>query len=215
MKLVILCGGLGSRLSEETKIIPKPLVKIGNKPILWHIMKYYKSYNINEFILALGYKGKMIENYFKKNKKDDFNIQFVYTGQYTQTGSRLLKLKKYLKNDENFMLTYGDGLCNVNLNKLRKFHLKKKPLGTVTAVNPPVRFGELNIKKNKVSEFREKSTIKTNWISGGYFVFNKKFLNLIPNGNDSILETKPFLNLVKKKNLMHLNTMDFGNVWIH
>ncbi len=201
MKLVILCGGLGSRLSEETKIIPKPLVKIGNKPILWHIMKYYKSYNINEFILALGYKGKMIENYFKKNKKDDFNIQFVYTGQYTQTGSRLLKLKKYLKNDENFMLTYGDGLCNVNLNKLRKFHLKKKPLGTVTAVNPPVRFGELNIKKNKVSEFREKSTIKTNWISGGYFVFNKKFLNLIPNGNDSILETKPFLNLVKKKKI--------------
>ena len=201
MKAVILCGGLGSRLSEETKIKPKPLVEIGNKPILWHIMKYYKSYNINEFILALGYKGKMIENYFKKNKKDDFNIQFVYTGQYTQTGSRLLKLKKYLKNDENFMLTYGDGLCNVNLNKLRKFHLKKKPLGTVTAVNPPVRFGELNIKKNKVSEFREKSTIKTNWISGGYFVFNKKFLNLIPNGNDSILETKPFLNLVKKKKI--------------
>ena len=199
MKLVILCGGLGSRLSEETKIIPKPLVKIGNKPILWHIMKYYKSYNNNEFILALGYKGKMIENYFKNNRKDGFNIQFAYTGQKTQTGSRLLKLKKYLKNEENFMLTYGDGLCNVNLNKLKQFHLKEKPIGTVTAVNPPVRFGELSIKKNKVSAFREKSTTKTNWISGGYFIFNKCFFDLIPSGNDSILETQPFSKLVKKK----------------
>ena len=175
MKLVILCGGLGSRLSEETKIIPKPLVKVGNKPILWHIMKYYKSYNNNQFILALGYKGKMIENYFRNNRKDGFNIQFVHTGQYTQTGSRLLKLKEYLKDEENFMLTYGDGLCNVNLNKLKQFHLKKKPIGTVTAVNPPVRFGELSISKNKISEFKEKSTTKTNWISGGYFIFNKVF----------------------------------------
>lgn len=199
MKLVILCGGLGSRLSEETKIIPKPLVKVGNKPILWHIMKYYKSYNNNQFILALGYKGKMIENYFRNNRKDGFNIQFVHTGQYTQTGSRLLKLKEYLKDEENFMLTYGDGLCNVNLNKLKQFHLKKKPIGTVTAVNPPVRFGELSINKNKISEFKEKSTTKTNWISGGYFIFNKSFLNLIPKGDNSILETLPFTKLVKKK----------------
>ena len=199
MKLVILCGGLGSRLSEETKIIPKPLVKIGNKPILWHIMKYYKSYNINDFILALGYKGKMIENYFIDKHKHGFNIQFVHTGQHTQTGARLLKLKKYLKNDENFMLTYGDGLSNINLKKLEYFHKKKNPIATVSAVNPPVRFGELKINGNRVCEFREKSTTKTNWISGGFFIFNKRFLELIPKGNNSILETKPFDRLVKKK----------------
>ena len=199
MKLVILCGGLGSRLSEETKVIPKPLVKIGNKPILWHIMKYYKSYNINDFILALGYKGNMIKEYFKKNQKDKFNIEFVDTGQYTQTGSRLLKLKKYLKNEENFMLTYGDGLCNVDLNKLKHFHLKSKIISTVTAVNPPVRFGELKINRNKVSEFREKSITTTNWISGGFFIFNKQIFNLIPKGEKSILEKEPFNKLVKKK----------------
>ena len=201
MKVVILCGGLGSRLSEETKIKPKPLVEIGGKPILWHIMKYYQSYGINNFILALGYKGKMIEEFFKKNDNENFNIKYVKTGQYVQTGARLLKLKKYLTKDENFMLTYGDGLCDVNLKKLINFHLKKKPIATITAVNPPVRFGELKIKNNAITKFSEKSRNKTNWISGGFFVFNKKFLNYIPKGDMSVLETHPFTKLVQKKKI--------------
>ena len=209
MKVVILCGGLGSRLSEETKIKPKPLVEIGNKPILWHIMKYYKSFNINNFVLALGYKGKMIEEYFKKNNKENFNIQFVKTGLKSQTGSRLLKLKKKLVEEENFMLTYGDGLCNVNINQLLRSHIKEKPFITVTAVNPPLRFGELKIKKKKVKEFKEKSKTKTNWISGGFFVFNKKIFNHIPSGNNTVLEEKTFTNMVKKNKFNAFKHRDF------
>ena len=199
MKVVILCGGLGSRLSEETKIKPKPLVEIGNKPILWHIMKIYKSFGLNNFILALGYKGKMIEDYFRKNNKDGFIIQFVNTGKKAKTGARLLKLKKYLKNEDDFMLTYGDGVSNVNIKKLLNFHLKNKPIATVTAVNPPVRFGELKIKKNLISEFREKAQAKHNWISGGFFVFSKKIFEFIPRGDNAVLEEHPFTRIVKIK----------------
>ncbi len=162
-------------------------------------MRYYKSYDINNFVLALGYKGKMIEDYFKKNQKENFKIQFCKTGQISQTGARLLKLKKNLINEENFMLTYGDGLCDVNINKLIKFHFKKKPVATVTAVNPPVRFGELKIRNSEVREFREKSRTKTNWISGGFFIFNKKIFDYIPKGNSEVLENKAFTDLVKKK----------------
>jgi len=137
MKVIILCGGLGSRLAEETKLIPKPMVKIGRLPILQHIIKIYKSYGFNEFILATGYKNKIIDNYFK-NKK---NIKCIYTGKNTLTGGRILRLKKFFKKDENFMMTYGDGLTNQNLIKLLKFHLKNKKIATMTVVKPTARFG--------------------------------------------------------------------------
>ena len=135
MKVVILCGGVGSRLAEETKLIPKPMVKIGNLPILSHIIKIYKHYGYNEFILATGYKSSNIEKYFKGKK----NIKCVYTGKKTLTGGRLLKLRKFFKVGENFMFTYGDGLTNQNLKELLKFHLKHKKIATMTTVKPPAR----------------------------------------------------------------------------
>ena len=143
MKVVILCGGLGSRLAEETKLIPKPMVKIGKLPILIHIINYYKKFGLKNFILATGYKSKIIDNYFK-NKK---NITCIFTGKNTLTGGRVLRLKNTLKKNENFLLTYGDGLTNQNINKLIRFHLKNKKIATLTAVMPPARFGVLKIKK--------------------------------------------------------------------
>ena len=142
MKVVILCGGLGSRLAEETRLIPKPMVKIGNSPILNHIIKIYNHFGFRKFILATGYKNSIIENYYKKRK----NIKCVYTGKNPLTGGRLLRLKKYFKQGENFMLTYGDGLTNQNLEKLLKFHLKHKKIATLTSVKPPSRFGEVFLK---------------------------------------------------------------------
>ena len=140
LKVVILCGGLGSRLSEETKLIPKPMVKIGNLPILIHIINIYKKNGFKNFIIALGYKKEVIINYFKKNPLKGLNIDLVDTGKNTLTGTRLLKLKKKLINDENFMLTYGDGVSNISLNKLVSFHLKNNKVATITAVRPPARF---------------------------------------------------------------------------
>jgi glucose-1-phosphate cytidylyltransferase len=165
MKVIILCGGIGSRLAEETKLIPKPMVKIGNLPILLHIIKIYKHYGFNEFILATGYKSSIIENYFK-NKK---NIKCVYTGKNTLTGGRLLKLKKFFRNGENFMLTYGDGLTNQNIKKLVNFHIKHKKIATMTTVKPPARFGEVFLKGSRITKFEEKSQLNENWINGGFF----------------------------------------------
>ena len=153
MKVVILCGGLGSRLAEETKLIPKPMVKIGKLPILIHIINYYKKFGLKNFILATGYKSKIIDNYFK-NKKD---ITCIFTGKNTLTGGRVLRLKKYFKKNENFLLTYGDGLTNQNINKLIRFHLKNKKIATLTAVMPPARFGVLKIKEIKSLHLRKKS----------------------------------------------------------
>ena len=175
MKVVILCGGRGTRLAEETKIIPKPLVKVGNKPILLHIINYYKKFGIKNFIIATGYKGILIKKYFEKKKFKKLNIQIIDTGLNTLTGGRLLRLKKYLFDQQNFMLTYGDGLSDVDLNKSLKFHLRHKKVATLTAVRPPVRFGELSLKVNDVTQFREKLQSKSGWINGGYFIFNKKF----------------------------------------
>ena len=179
MKIVILCGGLGSRLSEETKLIPKPMVKIGSLPIIRHIINYYKSFGFNEFILATGYKKNILEKYFKKEK----NIKCVFTGKNTLTGGRLLRLKKYFSKNENFMLTYGDGLSNVDLKQLFKFHMMHKKIATLTSVKPPARFGEVFISGNRVSKFEEKSQLNQNWINGGFFVFNEKIFKFIKNGN--------------------------------
>ena len=152
MKVVILCGGYGTRLSEETTIKPKPMIKIGKKPILEHIMGIYEYYGYSQFILALGYKSEYIKKFYKnKNKK---NINLVYTGKDTKTGGRLLRLKNYLKDEKTFMLTYGDGVSNINIKKILQFHNNHGKIATITAVRPPVRFGELKINKNKVKSFK-------------------------------------------------------------
>jgi glucose-1-phosphate cytidylyltransferase len=200
MKIVILCGGLGSRLSEETKIKPKPMVKIYDKPILIHIMYFYYKYGFNQFILATGYKSSYIKNYFNK-KKFPFKIKIIYTGKNTMTGGRLLRLKKLFKEKEDFMLTYGDGLSNHNLLKLVKFHKTNKKIATLTAVRPPVRFGELSIKNTLVTSFKEKPQFNDKWINGGFFVFNYKIFNYIKN-DQIMLEREPLSKLSKNKQLM-------------
>ena len=201
MKVVILCGGLGSRLSEETRLKPKPMVKIGKLPILVHIMKIYSKFGYKDFILALGYKKKVIIEFFKKSSFYDWNIQFVDTGKTTLTGNRLLKLKKYLKDSEHFFLTYGDGLSNINLNKLLIFHKQNNKIATLTAVRPPARFGQLNInKKNEVTKFEEKNQINEGWINGGFFVFDKKIFNYLPK-KQSMLEREPINRLTNENQL--------------
>ncbi len=203
MKIVILCGGKGTRLAEETKIKPKPMVKIGNKPILSHIIDIFNRQGFKNIILATGYKGNIIKNYYKKKK----NILVVNTGKNTLTGGRLLKLSKYLKN-EIFFVTYGDGLADINLKKLLKFHKKHKKLATITAVRPPARFGELFLKKNKVITFREKPQTSSGWINGGYFIFHSKILKYIKN-SQTILEREPIEKLAKTGNLMAFKSTKF------
>ena len=202
IKVVILCGGKGSRLAEETKVKPKPMVKIGNFPILIHIMKKYYKHGFRNFILALGYKKEIIIKYFKKTKfKEKWNVELVNTGKDTLTAKRLLKLKNKLIENEHFLLTYGDGLSDLNINKLVNFHVKHKKVATVTAVRPPARFGELKIIKNNVSNFDEKNQINLGWINGGFFVFNNKIFFFIPKKN-SMLERNTMKNLTSKKQLM-------------
>ena len=197
MRVVILCGGLGSRLAEETKLIPKPMVKLYGKPIVCHIMDIYKFYGFNEFILATGYKSQIIENFFKKKS----NIKCIYTGKNSMTGGRLLRLKKYFKKDENFMLTYGDGLTNQNLTKLVKFHKKHNKIVTMTVVKPPARFGEVFLSGQNVKKFEEKPQLNRNWINGGFFVLNSKIFKFIKK-NSTMLEREPLTNLVKKKEVV-------------
>ncbi len=197
MKVVILAGGKGTRISEYTKILPKPMIKIGTKPILEHIINYYKSFGFKDFIIASGYKHLVIKNYFKK-KNLSVKISVINTGVKTLTGSRLKKLASELK--KTFMLTYGDGLSDINLKKLLKFHKKYKKKITVTAVHPPARFGELTIVKNTVSKFEEKPQLQKGWINGGFFVVEPEFLKLIGNKN-VMLERLPLKRAVDSKNL--------------
>ena len=199
MKTVILCGGYGTRLSEETIIKPKPMVKIGNKPILEHIMGIYEYYGYNQFILALGYKSEYIKKFYKNKNKQ--NINLVYTGKDTKTGGRLLRLKSYLKNEKTFMLTYGDGVSNINIKKAIQFHNNHGKIATITAVRPPVRFGELKINRNKVKSFKEKPQVGQGWINGGFFIFNNEILNFIRN-DQTMLEREPLEKLTKAGQLM-------------
>ena len=187
-KIVILAGGYGTRLSEYTKKIPKPMVKIKNKPILIHIMKHYANFGFKDFYIALGYKGNVIRNYFKKNKFS-WNIKLVDTGINTMTGGRIKKLKKYLGN-ESFFATYGDGISDINLNKLLKFHKRNKKLVTLTAVRPPARFGAIKLSGNKVKFFKEKDKIDEGWINGGFFVMETSFIKYIKN-SQTFLEKDP------------------------
>jgi glucose-1-phosphate cytidylyltransferase len=195
MIIVILAGGKGTRLAEYTRTIPKPMVKIGKKTILEHIIKYYEKFGYNNFIIASGYKSKIIEKYFQKKK----NIKVINTGINTLTGLRIKKLQKYL--DSTFMLTYGDGLADVNLNKLLLFHKKNKKLVTLTAVRPPARFGELVIKKKLVSKFEEKPQLLKGWINGGFFIMEPEFLNYLDSKRNVMLEREPIKKIVKKKQL--------------
>ena len=197
-----MCGGLGSRLSEETKKKPKPMVKIGKDPNLLHIMRIYLKYGFKSFVLALGYKKNNIIKYFKKNRLKDVEIQFIDTGKNSLTANRLLKLRNILKKEENFFLTYGDGLSNVNINKLLKLHLSKKKVATVTAVRPPARFGELKIgNSGLVKKFEEKNQVNEGWINGGFFIFNKKIFDYLPK-SQCMLEREPMNKLVSDNQLI-------------
>ena len=198
MKVVILAGGLGTRLSEYTKTIPKPMVKVDKKPIIFHIMKHYARYGFKEFYLAGGYKHEVIKKFFKKNFYD-WKVKIIDTGQKTMTGGRLKRLKKFLK-DDTFMLTYGDGLSNINLKKLLKFHKENKKMVTMTAVRPPARFGSIKIKGNKVEYFKEKSRMDEGWINGGFFIMEPKFLNYIKS-DVTYLEKYPLEKVTKMKEL--------------
>ena len=213
MKVVILAGGLGTRLSEYTETIPKPMIKIGPYPMVVHIMKSYLKFGHKEFILATGYKSNYFKKYFKNFKKNAVPfkqkidkkkclITIIDTGLKTLTGGRLKRIKPLLEENENFLFTYGDGISSINIKKLVNFHRKSKKLITVTAVRPPARFGELKVNKsNNVISFKEKPQVSDGWINGGFFVAKRNFLNLI-NGDKDILEKKPLELACKKRQLV-------------
>ena len=199
MKVVILAGGLGTRLSEYTKLIPKPMVTVGGKPIIYHIMKHYYNYGFKEFIVAAGYKKNIIKNYFDKNKFN-WKVDVIDTGQKTMTGGRIKRLKNLL-DKEDFLVTYGDGLSNVNLKGLVLFHKRNKKTVTLTAVRPPARFGAIQISSKFVKYFKEKSSIDEGWINGGFFVMSPKIFDYIKS-DSTFLERKPFEKLSKNKQLL-------------
>jgi glucose-1-phosphate cytidylyltransferase len=198
MKVILLAGGFGTRLSEYTKTIPKPMIDIAGKPMLLHIMKHYAKYGFKDFYIALGYRGEIIKKFFNK-KFLDWNINLIETGRTTMTGGRLKRLKKYI-GTETFMMTYGDGLSDVNLRKLLKFHKKNKKLVTLTTVRPPARFGALKFKGHRVSYFKEKAKLDEGWINGGFFVMEPEFFKFIKNDN-TYLEREPLETMTKKKQL--------------
>lgn len=217
MKAVILAGGLGTRISEETFNKPKPMIQIGKKPVLWHIMKIYSKFGVNDFIICGGYKINVIKNFFlglnkeinffygfnkKKeiliNKNKKWNVQLVYTGDKTNTGGRLKRVKDLLKDEKFFFLTYGDGLSNINIKKLLDFHKKNKTIATLTAVTPPSRFGVLKFKGNKISRFLEKRDFEKDYlVNGGFFVFSNKIFDFLRD-DKTILEKEPIMKLTKK-----------------
>lgn len=222
MKTVILCGGLGTRISEETQVRPKPMVEIGGRPILWHIMKIYERYGHADFMLALGYKGEVIKDYFlnyharqsdftvalKSGQVDysnpnaeDWRVSLIDTGADSMTGGRLLRLRRHLVDDGTFMLTYGDGVSDVDLAELLAFHRRHGRLATVTAVRPPARFGDLRIEDGQVVNFEEKPQAGEGWINGGFFVFEPAVFDYIE-GDTIILEKAPLEQLAKQGQLM-------------
>ena len=220
MKAVILAGGLGTRISEETHLKPKPMIEIGGKPLLWHIMKSYSAYGINEFVICCGYKGYMVKEYFanyflhtsdvtfdmQSNKMEvhkkfaePWKVTLVDTGIETMTGGRLKKVKNFV-GDETFCFTYGDGLSDVNIAKLINFHKNNKTIATVTAIQPPGRFGTLDIDWNKIRSFKEKPAGDGNWINGGFFVLEPTVFDYIE-GDSTIWERTPLEKLAEEKEL--------------
>lgn len=221
MKVVILAGGLGTRLAEETELKPKPMVEIGGYPILWHIMKIYSHYGFNEFFIALGYKGEMIKKFFVDycnlngsmtidfqtgkteihgRDSENWTLHLIETGQNSQTGGRVKRLEDYLQ-DSTFMVTYGDGVCDVNLEDLLAFHKSHGRLGTVTAVHPPARYGEILIKEDSTAEFTEKPQTGEGWINGGFLVFEPPVFEYLSDDN-SIMEKDLLERLAVENQLM-------------
>jgi len=200
MKVVILAGGLGSRISEYTKSIPKPMIEVNKIPIIVHIMNHFSRYHFKDFYIATGYKGNIIKNYFKKNTFKNWNVNIISTGQNVMTGGRLKRIKKKLGNSENFFLTYGDGIANIDLNRLLNFHLKHKKIATISAVRPPARFGFIKLNKNKVNYFKEKSNLDEGWINGGFMVLNKRIFKLLK-GDHTYLERDPMEKLSNRGQL--------------
>ena len=230
MKVIILCGGIGTRLKEETEFKPKPMVLIGGKPILWHIMKIYAHYGFNDFVIALGYKGDYIKEYFlnqkffahdfslgtktghstiHKNKSatlsDDFKITFADTGLETQPGERILRCKKYIpKEDKNFMVTYGDGVTDLNIKDVLTFHQKQKTIGTITGVHPRSKYGLVKMDKNSLVTGFEEKPVLADWVNGGYMVFNKSFFNYLEVGQTE----HPALKKLAKENKLSIYKHD-------
>lgn len=198
MQVVILAGGFGTRLSEETDLIPKPMVRIGNIPILQHIMNYYAEFGHRDFVVALGYKADVIVDYFTTTKNSEFNINLVDTGMDTSTGGRIKMLENEL--DDEFMLTYGDGLSNVNIDDLQSHHRKFGKIATVTAVRPPARFGTIEITNGVVTKFAEKDPQDAGWINGGFFCLSKKICQFISDSTISF-ESEPLNHLVRIQEL--------------
>ena len=219
MKVVILCGGLGTRLREETDVKPKPMVEVGGRPILWHIMKGYAAQGFNEFVLCLGYKGEKIKEYFlnyeamnsdftirlgqpeqvdfhRRHTERDWKVTLADTGAAAMTGARVAKVARYVDGDE-FMLTYGDGVSDVDVNALLAFHRKHGKVATVTGVRPPSRFGELILDGTKVSEFSEKPLVTAGHINGGFFVFQRQFFDYVSTDDSCILEKAPLERCAK------------------
>lgn len=231
-KVVILCGGRGTRIREETEFKPKPMIEIGHKPLLWHIMKIYSFYGFNDFVLCLGYKGEMIKEYFlnyemlnsdftielgAENKniqihnlhhKEPWKVTLADTGQATMTGARLKKIEPYITTD-NFMMTYGDGVARIDLHRLREFHVAHKKAATITGVRPPSRFGELVMEGNRVTEFSEKPQIREGFINGGFFVLNREVFRYLPNDENCIFERAPLEQLAADGALMVFPLNDY------
>jgi glucose-1-phosphate cytidylyltransferase len=223
MKAVILAGGLGSRLSEETALRPKPMVEIGGKPILWHIMKTYACHGINEFIVALGYKAEVVKDYFlrfyainndltidlecgattihKNGHQTNWKVHLADTGLYTQTGGRLKRLQKWLEKEELFLFTYGDGVTDLNIVALLEFHRRHGKIATVTTVRSPARFGRIGFTGDQVTDFYEKPETGEGWINGGYFVLNRKAFDYIE-GDETVWEHGPVERLARDGQLM-------------
>lgn len=217
MKVVILAGGLGTRISEETSVRPKPMVEIGGKPILWHIMKLYSAHGLNDFIICLGYKGYMIKEYFANyylhmadvtfdmqsnkmevhaNSAEPWRVTLVDTGEQTMTGGRLRRVAPYL-GDEDFCFTYGDGVADIDVSKLVEFHRSQKTLATVTAVQPPGRFGALDLQENKIRSFQEKPQGDGGWISGGFFVLSPRVIDYLDR-DETVWERAPMQRLASE-----------------
>ncbi|GAB3439028.1 glucose-1-phosphate cytidylyltransferase [Insolitispirillum peregrinum] len=221
MKVVILAGGLGTRLAEETSVRPKPMVEIGGKPILWHIMKIYAAHGLNDFVICLGYKGYMVKEYFSnyflhnsdvtidvasnsihthQNTAEPWKITLVDTGDNSMTGGRIKRIAPYLGDDENFCLTYGDGVSDVNVTELLEFHKRNARLATVTAVHPPRRFGVLELDNDTVTAFEEKPQAEGGWINGGFFVLSRKVIDYI-DADETIWEREPLKRLTAEGQL--------------
>lgn len=218
MKAVILAGGLGTRFAEETHLRPKPMIEIGGNPILWHIMKIYSHFGINEFIICLGYKGYIIKEYFAnyylhncditydfsnnshtihKKSTENWKVTLVETGKLTMTGGRVKRIIPYVKNDEAFCLTYGDGVANINISELVKFHKSHGKIGTLTATQPEGRFGALDFDGNTIKQFKEKPKGDGAFINGGFFVLSPKIDEYLHNDSDCIFEQEPLMKLAK------------------